>query len=255
MFLLDGINSLRSVRKFKPDPIPEDKLGIILKSASKAASGSNTQPWEFVVVRDTKLKTRLKEPMLRTWLERLAGASGMSTQMRDVYDEATEMLRNTEKVPVIVYCCVDLNRVGKSEEVRYASIYPAVQNLMLAAHSLGLATCLTVHGSTPTRGELEVKKILGIQEHAKIACLVYLGYPAVRLGLQEGNPSRSSSTTTAGRCASIRLSLSLNPERILFGDLGGRLRFDRRFVGVTIMIFPGPPSQGLYSGQLKRIHL
>ena len=188
MSLIDGINSLRSVRKFKPDPILEDKLKIVLESASKAASASNTQPWEFVVVRDAKGKTRLKEPMLRTWLERLAGGSGMFPRMRNVYDEATEMLRNTEKVPVIVYCCVDLNRVGKSEEVMYASIYPAVQNLMLAAHALGLATCLTVHGSAPTRGEPEVKKILGIPQHVKVACLIYLGYPSVRLGRPKRKP-------------------------------------------------------------------
>ena len=188
MSLLDGINSLRSVRKFKPDPIPEDQVRIILDSASKAASGSNTQPWEFVIVRDARVKARLKEPMLRTWLARLAGSTGMSPRMRDVYDEATEMLRNTEKVPVIIYCCVDLNRVGKSEEVRYASIYPAVQNLMLAAHAIGLATCLTVHGSTSTRGEPEVKKILGIPEHVKIACLIYLGHPSIRLGLPRRKP-------------------------------------------------------------------
>ena len=186
--MLEGISSLRSVRKFKPDPIPDDKLRIILESASKAASGSNTQPWEFVVVRDAKMKVRLKEPMLRTWLERLSGGSGMSQRMRDVYDEATELLRNTEKVPVIIYCCLDLDRVGKSEEVRYASIYPAVQNLMLAAHALGLATCLTAHGSTPARGEKEVKKILGVPDQVKIACLVYLGYPAVRLGPPKRRP-------------------------------------------------------------------
>ena len=188
MSLLDGIDSLRSVREFKPDPIPDDKLKIILQSASKAASGSNTQPWEFVVVRDAKVKALLKGPMLRTWLARLAGSTGMSSRMKGVYDEATEMLRNTEKVPAIIYCCVDLNRVGKSEEVRYASIYPAVQNLMLAAHALGLATCLTVHGSTSTRGEPEVKKILSIPDHVKVACLVYLGYPAVRLGHPKRKP-------------------------------------------------------------------
>jgi nitroreductase len=188
MTVLEGINSLRSVRKFELDQIPDDKLKIVLESASKAASGSNTQPWEFVVVRDAKMKARLKEPMLRTWLERLAGDSGMSLRMRNVYDEATEMLRNTEKAPVIVYCCVDLNRVGKSEEIKYASIYPAVQNLMLAAQALGLATCLTVHGSTSTRGEPEVKSILGIPENVKIACLVYLGYPAVRLGRPKRKP-------------------------------------------------------------------
>jgi nitroreductase len=192
MSVLEGINSLRSVRKFNPDPVPEDKLKIILESASKAASGSNSQPWEFVVVRDPKVKARLKEPMLRTWLERLSGGSGMSPRMSGDYDEATEMLRNTERVPAIVYCCVDLNHVGKSEEVRYASIYPAVQNLMLAAHALGLATCLTVHGSTPTRGEPEVKKILGIPEYVKIACLVYIGYPTATLGRPKRKPVERS---------------------------------------------------------------
>jgi len=188
MTVLEGISSLRSVRKFKPDPVAEDKIRIVLESASKAASGSNTQPWEFVVVRDTKVKARLKKPMLRTWLERLAGSPGMSPRTRDVYDEATDMLRNTEKVPVMIYCCVDLSRVGKSEEVRYASIYPAVQNLLLAAHALGLATCLTVHGSTSTRGEPEVKKILGIPDHVKVACLIYLGFPAMRLGPPKRKP-------------------------------------------------------------------
>ncbi len=182
MSLLEGINTLRSIRKFKPDPVPDEVIKMILNAASKAASGSNTQPWEFVVVRDPKVKARLKEPMLKTWLQRLGSGPGMSGRMKEVYDEATEMLRNTEKVPVIIYCCLDLNRVSKSEEVRYASIFPAVQNLMLAAHSLGLSTCLTVHGSTSTRGEPEVKKILGIPDHVKIACLVYLGYPAVKPG-------------------------------------------------------------------------
>jgi nitroreductase len=188
MTVLEGINSLRSVRKFKPDWVPEDKIQLILKCASKAASGSNTQPWDFVIVRDAETKARLKEPMLRTWLSRLAGSSGMSPRMRDVYDDATEMLRNTEKVPAIIYCCIDLNRVGAGEEVRYASIYPAVQNLMLAAHSLGLATCLTIHGSTQNRGEPEVEKILGIPDHVKIACLVYIGYPSVRLGHPKRRP-------------------------------------------------------------------
>ena len=188
MSLLKGINSLRSVRKFKPDPVPDEDIKKILEAASKAASGSNTQPWEFIIVRDAKVKARLKEPMLETWLQRMRSIPGMSNRMRGVYDEATDMLRNTEKVPVLVYCCLNLDRVSKSEEVRYASIYPAVQNLMLAAHAIGLATCLTVHGSTPTRGEPEVKKILGVPEHVKIACLIYLGYPAVKLGPPKRKP-------------------------------------------------------------------
>jgi nitroreductase len=186
--VLRAIETLRSVRSFKPDPVPKEMLNRILRAASMAASGSNTQPWEFVVVQDTAVKARLKEPMLRKWLERMSGATGMSQRMKETYDEATEMLRNSEKVPVLIYCCLDLNRIGRGEEVRYGSIYPAVQNLMLAAHALGLGTCLTIHGSTPTRGEPEVKQILGIPENIKIACLVYMGYPSH----DYGRPKRKS---------------------------------------------------------------
>lgn len=185
--LLEGINRLRSIREFKPDPIPREILTRILEAATKAASGSNTQPWEFIVVEDPKVKARLKGPMLDTWMKRLA-ASNMSSQMRKVYDDATEMLRNTEQVPAIIYCCFDRDRSSKSEEVQYASILPSVQNLMLAAHALGLGTCLTVHGSTSTRGEAEVKKILGVPDHVKIACLVYLGYPTREYGPPRRRP-------------------------------------------------------------------
>jgi nitroreductase len=188
MGVLQGINSMRSVRSFKANPVPDDVIQTILSAATSAASGSNSQPWEFVVVRDKKVKARLAEPMLRTWLERLASGPRMTDRVKAVYDDATKMLRDTEKVPVIIYCCLDLNRASKSEEVRYASIFPAVQNLMLAAHAMGLGTCLTVHGSTSTRGEPEVKKILGIPDNVKIACLVYLGYPAVKLGPPRRKP-------------------------------------------------------------------
>ena len=59
---------------------------------------------------------------------------------------------------------------------------------MLAAHALGLGTCLTVHGSTSTRGEPEVKKILGVPDHVKIACLVYMGYPTRKHGPPKRKP-------------------------------------------------------------------
>jgi nitroreductase len=180
--VLRAVETLRSVRSFKLDPVPKETLHRILRAASMAASGSNTQPWEFIVVQDTAVKAGLKGLMLRKWLERMSAATGMSQRMKNTYDEATEMLRNTEKVPVLIYCCLDLNRIGCGEEVRYASIYPAVQNLMLAAQALGLGTCLTIHGSTPTRGEPEVKKILGIPKSIKIACLVYMGYRSRRYG-------------------------------------------------------------------------
>ena len=188
--LLKGMNTLRSIREFKPDPVPKEVLDKILEAATKAASGSNTQPWEFIVVQDPRVKTELTKPMLEAWMRRIAGA-GMSSRMRDVYDDATEMLRNTEKVPAIIYCCFDRDKASKSEEVQYASILPSVQNLMLAAHALGLGTCLTVHGSTSTRGEPEVKQILRVPDHVKVACLVYLGYPTRKYGPPKRKPAKN----------------------------------------------------------------
>ena len=111
--VMRSIETLRSVRSFKPDSMPKETLDRILRAASMAASGSNTQPWEFVVVQDRDVKARLKEPMLKKWLERIGGGTGMSQRMKETYDEATEMLRNSEKVPALVYCCLDLNRTGR----------------------------------------------------------------------------------------------------------------------------------------------
>src|SRR5256712_9494555 len=111
MTVQEGINSLRSVRKFKSDPIPEDKLRIILESASKAASGSNTQPWEFVVVRDAKMKARLKEPMLRTWLEKLAGGSGIVQPMGRCCYEATAKASQTAARSLVIFSFAILHRV------------------------------------------------------------------------------------------------------------------------------------------------
>src|SRR5207247_998454 len=126
------------------DSVADYVMRSILKAATRAASGSNTQPWEFVVVRDAKVKARLTEPMLRAWLERLGSGPRMTGRMKEVYDDATEMLRNTEKVPAIIYCCIDLNRASKSEEVRYDSIHQADQNLLLASHAIRLARCHAV---------------------------------------------------------------------------------------------------------------
>ena len=190
MTVLEAINTLRSVRQFKTGPIPRNIIETILAAGSKAASGSNTQPWEFIVVEDPEVKAKLTKPMLDKWLARISG-SRMRGRMKEVYDEATEMLRNTAKVPAIIYCCLDLKRIGTGEEVRYASIYPAVQNMLLAAHCLGLGSCLTIHGSTPARGEPEVKEILGIPEHIKIACLVYIGYPIRKLSGPRRKPVTS----------------------------------------------------------------
>src|SRR3989441_4507904 len=89
--VMRSIETLRSVRSFKPDSMPKETFDRILRAASMAASGSNTQPWEFVVVQDRDVEARLKEPMLEKWMERIGGGTGVRQAMKETYDEAREV--------------------------------------------------------------------------------------------------------------------------------------------------------------------
>src|SRR2546428_13608302 len=93
--VMRSIETLRSVRSFKPDSIPKETLDRILRAASMAASGSNTQPWEVVVVQDRDVKARLKKPMLKKWLESIGGGTGVSKRMKETDDEGQGMLRDS----------------------------------------------------------------------------------------------------------------------------------------------------------------
>jgi nitroreductase len=189
---LETIMTMRSVRDFKPDPVDDEKLRIILGAAVMAPSSGNSQPWEFVVIRDSDTKRRVEEVIRGRWHAAMdSRIAAMPPKERRLYEGSTRLVDRTSNVPVIILACVDLNRASKSEEARYASIYPAVENLMLAAWSMGLGACITTHGSSAARGEAEVKAILGIPGNIKIAALLYVGYPArqhhppTRLGIEK----------------------------------------------------------------------
>jgi nitroreductase len=180
---MDVILSLRTVRNFKTDQIEDEKISLILKAATSAPSSGNTQPWEFIVVKDFQIKKKIKNIISSTWRNHVINRlNEMDDKTRRVYDDATQLVDNSEKIPVIIFACLDLRKASKSEESKFASIYPAVQNLLLAAHSIGLGTCLTTHACTPSRGEEDVKSILGVPEYVKITALIFLGYPEKILG-------------------------------------------------------------------------
>ena len=168
---------MRAVRNFKPDPVEDDKVRLVLEAATKAASGGNSQPWAFIVVRGRERKLQVQKVISREWHKEMdVEIEGMPPKRRRMYQSAANLVDHTADVPVIILACLDLTKSGR-DELKYASIYPSVQNLMTAAWSLGLGTCLTTHGCSPEHGENEVKEILSIPEHIKVAALVYLGYP------------------------------------------------------------------------------
>lgn len=198
MTLVEGVRTLRAVREFTDEPVSDEAIRAILDLAVCAPSGGNRQPWEFVVVRDPATRRsirdyyleafrRYREGVLRQAADGHPGAQAQVArwQRAGAPDGFAEAL---DRVPVLILVCLDLARLGlagdgpaglTSAPSAYASIYPAVQNLLLAAHGLGLGAVLT---TLHLAYEAEIKALLGIPAHVQTAVLVPLGHPRRKHG-------------------------------------------------------------------------
>ena len=174
--LFEAIYSQRAIRRLKPDPVPDDLIHKLIESATKAPSGGNSQPWAFIVIRDSATKEKLGEWYLDAW-NRTYGAIPEDQRaqvpgMARVYRAADHLAHHLSEVPVLILACAR----GASQ---HGSLFPAVQNLLLAARGLGLGASLT----TLHKGhEKDVKELLGIPETVETVALIPVGYPIGKYG-------------------------------------------------------------------------
>jgi nitroreductase len=174
MLLFDTLNAQRAIRFLKPDPIPDEILDQILSAALRAPSGGNSQPWAFVVVRDAAIKQQLAVWYKDFW-------DNVYSKREDRKDSpvsrsAEHLVHHFAEAPVIVIPCIRGSQgSGRDVMTTGASIYPAVQNLMLAAVGLGVGSVITTFLQNH---EGKVKEILGVPEDYQTACAVPLGYPS-----------------------------------------------------------------------------
>ena len=165
--LFEAIDTQRGLRRFKPDPVPDEMISRILQAAIKAPSGGVQQGWSFIVVRDPETRRKIGD-LYRTG-SRFDIRDDMTGQQRRVYRLAQDLEDHLDDVPVLIVACL---RGGLGSG---ASIYPAVQNILLAARGLGLASVLTTRQS---RFEADIKEILGIPDEVSTAALLPIGFPA-----------------------------------------------------------------------------
>jgi nitroreductase len=195
MDVLEAIYTTRAMRRLKPDPIPDDVLRAILDAAIRAPSGGNQQGWSFVVVRDAALRARLQE-LYKPALDSLFQPGGPYArideegdpetieQNRRMRDSALYLADHMHEAPVIVIACIRTGGRGTNVTTG-SSIYPAVQNLMLAARAFGVGSTLTtIHRVN----EGEVRTLLGIPAEVETAALIPLGYPRGRWGIAQRRP-------------------------------------------------------------------
>jgi nitroreductase len=185
MSLFDAIHSQRAIRHFSEQPVSDEAIETILHATICAPSGGNRQPWPFVVMRDAEIKRRLGQWYLAAWQAATANMEALTQP----YRHGAELAQQMANVPVLILACIDHGDTGPGPGpiTRGASIYPAVQNLLLAAHALGLGTVLT---TLHTRYEREMKALLHIPETVETAALIPIGHPAegVRLGHARRRP-------------------------------------------------------------------
>lgn len=181
--LLDGMATTRAIRRYRDEPIPDDDLSTILFSATRAPTGSNRQGFRFVVLRQGPKAVEAKALLGRTFRQGWATKSqtdGYSSGS-GVEDDSPKarmaramqhFVDHFERTPVVVLACIRRRHNGLMDG---ASIYPACQNLLLAARALGYGGVMTGwHGMV----EDELREMLSIPDDFAIAATIPLGRPA-----------------------------------------------------------------------------
>lgn len=177
------IETTGTCRFYRPDPIPDDVLARVLDGARFAPTGGNRQGVRFIVVRDAAKRTQLKEWYLPLWEQYSARATARPGAPKPkMLENADHFARHLDEVPALIIVCAQLGDLLATDRhldrlsiVGGASVYPSVQNLLLAARAEGLGTTLT---TLLCALEAQVKEYFAIPDGVATAALVALGYPA-----------------------------------------------------------------------------
>jgi nitroreductase len=215
--LFDIMWTCRAMRRFKPDPVPEEVLLQLVDAALHGPSGSNAQNWRFVIVRERAQKEKIQKIWQKTWgfyLDTFAAADlrpGETPEQREKAKlVATGLADHLAEVPALIFVCVArdeqlakalaspatlvklVKHFGVAGAVKMATggqrisgladgstAYPAVQNILLSARALGLGAVLTTqHFFVP--GEFEAA--VGLPSSVTLAAVIPVGYPKGKFG-------------------------------------------------------------------------
>jgi nitroreductase len=178
MDLIDALYTRRSIRKYKSDPVSKEMITQLLEAATLAPSGSNSQPWSFVVIQDIELlksySDRAKTLSLK-WLNDKPDPNNYKTLLAN---PDFNIFYNAGTL-VIIY--------GDEKATAYGDCCLAAQNLMLAAHANGLGTCW-IGFSSSLFDDLDFKTELGIPQTLTAVAQLIVGYPEFTPSSYTRNP-------------------------------------------------------------------
>ncbi len=202
--LFEAMYTARALRKLKPEPVPEALIVRILEAGTRAGSGGNAQRWAFIVVRDAEQRRKLGEIYRRgsdisKAVYTLRGRPPHMTekQFQKMMTAGAYLWDHMADAPVLLVPCIQSNTLPPKETfppdiqarydelsayqqlIRGASIYPAVQNIILACRALGLATLITTNH---LYYEAELREVLRIPDEMFPCALMPIGWPVGKFG-------------------------------------------------------------------------
>jgi nitroreductase len=184
MELREAMRTARAIRRYRPDAVPDEELLDCLEAATFAPSGSNLQPWRFLILRSAAVRSALGTAYRGGW-DDYAKLMGLDTPTADDTSRRARFIRamydfsrDIDKAPVyVMFCAQQQPYIG--DYLNGASIFPAVQNFMLAVREKGLGT---VYTTWYTRADHELRACVGIPADWNIAAVLPVGYPRGRHG-------------------------------------------------------------------------
>lgn len=189
MDFFEVATSTPTVRRFSPRPIDQRDLERVLETANMAPSGSNAQPWEFVIVREAEARREIQKMYRASWEPYkesaiIRGRKTLSARAQKALAVGDEFAASLAIVPAHIVIFLDRPKMrvvrGSPEDLSnfgatYGSIFPAIELMMLSARALGIGTAMTTMLSPR---EAETKALLGVPEDYQLIALVPIGYPA-----------------------------------------------------------------------------
>lgn len=181
MDVFEAMSTCRAMRYLKPDPVDDDLIEQIITAATWAPSPGNSQGRDFVVVRDPDTKATIGDAIAEVMTPAVAAMDRPDRTHRLMLDGTAHLVETLRSCPVLILVC------GKAvypyakprESFVWSSIYPAAQNLIVAARALGLGTVLTTfHGTA----EPVIRATLAIPDDVYIGCLIPVGWPDRKFG-------------------------------------------------------------------------
>ena len=187
MPLAEAMSTQRAIRRLKTDPVDDALVLRLIELALKAPTGSNAQNWEFIVVKDPQVKAKLANMNRQAW--RLYGGLGRRMAERAGDETMKKIIRavqwqadHFEEVPVVIVAClkafIPIWPPAATASL-YGSIFPSVQNLLLAARAAGLGAALI---TLPLWSKWRAQRALGLPWNIAPCAVIPLGWPKGRYG-------------------------------------------------------------------------